>query len=272
MRHRFVLSPSRQAFTLLEVLISMAILSMLLGAIGVFMIEVSRSYYGAAAKTAYASEVRDLADHIGRDVLSSFTTTVYRSTTAEDWDDPKNDQLGANEAGRLLFLVQATVNYDSLPAYERIDRLIAYSVDSSKPVRNQDGETIGYPLFRYELVPPAGEDWVLQVGVYQNGEYDPNPGEAINHPATIDAYSDYIALTLQQQPEYMLTVSSENGTFNHNRAFIKLPNDGVALALGVVASSGNITDSNGDGIYEASNASIVTANTLNLSFAPRGYE
>ncbi|KAF0096411.1 MAG: hypothetical protein E1N59_378 [Puniceicoccaceae bacterium 5H] len=268
-------SRSSRGFTLLEVMVAATILFVLVGCIAVFMLEVTKTYYGAVAKTDYAARVRELSQDIGRDIISANVFVVYPSQADEDHDS-EADECSNDVGGRLLVLVHATLNMDdTLPAYDRIDRIIAYAVDTTSPVVDGEGKTIGYPLFRYELEPPATEDWITDVAGYYDNVY--TPAGAVNMPTGITEFLDYVDKVLDTTPEYILTVAGENSeadedgsTFDVSESFLIRRGKTVTLTLGVVASNDNIVDSDGDGKYEAKATSIVTANTLNLSFTPRG--
>lgn len=262
-----------RGFTLLEVIVAMGVLTIVLGMIAMFMQSVTSIYYGAVAKVDYASNSRNLSEQIGRDIISSYVAAVYTSTEENDRND-RSDYLAEDTGGTLLVLAHAFLNIDdgTSPAYEQITRLIAYAIDTNHPVVNASNEIVGYPLFRYELTPPENEEWVLSPSDYWNGLY--SPSSVINHPGNIKVFEDYIAAVLDTKPEYMLTVSDDaahafNPSFDIKRAFVRRRTT-IILSLGVVSSNDAITDPDGDGIYEAKSASIVTANTLNLSFTLQG--
>ncbi len=145
----------RGGFTLIELIVSIAILIIILGAIGNMFVPVLRHYYAINTDVDYQNTLNNISSSINEQVryLSEFTLSDecldgYVCIQASDYQD----QFYASDAEFELSFSRFTSGIDKQMVIKKAGEIV-YTLSDSLKMMNYSGlnDTVSYPCLNYKL-------------------------------------------------------------------------------------------------------------------------
>jgi len=154
------------AFTLVEVMIAMALSVLVIGFVMVFFVDSSKAVIKSTEELRFNAVIRKTLYSLHTDVREASLIMVYPSFSASD-RDAAGDRLNNGVKGNLVTLLNTESVDTTMPTHEIVTKITGYFID---PDNVNPDDTVS--LFRWSVEPAAGITWYVNPNIVTT-YYDP---------------------------------------------------------------------------------------------------